>query len=33
MGANVQQLYENDERLGNILLFAIKMLENNAINT
>ena len=33
MGANVQQLYENDERLGNILLFSMKMPENNAINT
>lgn len=33
MGANVQQLYENDERLGNILLFPVKMLEINAINT
>ena len=33
MGANVQQLCENDERLGNILLFPIKMPENNAIST
>ena len=25
MGANVQQLYENDERLGDILFLSIKM--------
>ena len=33
MGANVQQLCENDERLGNILLFPIKMPENNRSKT
>jgi len=33
MGANVQQLYENDEKLGNILFYLIKSAENNFSKT
>ncbi len=33
MGANVQQLYENDEKLGNILFYLIKSAENNSSKT